>query len=226
MKNNLSIFKIIVISYLFLLTGCSKDDKPPDPVSDIEGNTYRTIKIGSQIWMGENLKTTKFNDGTEIGLTEDVVKWGTLTSAGYCWYNNDMASFRDLYGALYNGYAVSNGNLCPAGWHIPEKQEWQVLTGFLGDSAKAGGKLKEAGTTHWLSPNKGADNSTGFTALAAGIRYLEGTFASSSSYTSFWSVTELSPDDEWFTSLYFGDAALTMDHKNKKYGFSIRCIKD
>jgi uncharacterized protein (TIGR02145 family) len=226
MKNGLSILKVMVVGSLLLSNGCSKDEKDPDPVIDIEGNIYKTRKIGSQIWMAENLKATKFNDGVEITLTEDTHGWGSSSSPGYCWYFNDAGTFKDIYGALYNGYAVSQGNLCPAGWHIPAKQEWLTLREFLGDTAKAGGKMKETGTAHWLAPNKGADNSSGFNALPAGIRYLEGTFASESSYTSFWSFTEASSEEYWCTSLYFADAVLNIDHRNRKYGFSIRCIKD
>ena len=97
---------------------------------------------------------------------------------------------------------------------------------FLGDSLKGGGNLKEAGTAHWLSPNKGADNSSGLTALGAGIRYFEGTFASILSYTCIWSATQFAYDDGWYTGLYFNDSAFSIDHRNKKNGFSVRCLKD
>jgi len=98
---------------------------------------------------------------------------GNLTTPGFCWYNNDSVSFKETYGALYNGYTINTWNICPAGWHVPEKQEWLTLRDFLGDSLTGGGKLKETGTSHWLSPNTGADNSSGFTALGGGIRYFE-----------------------------------------------------
>jgi len=226
MKNKISSLIFILAAFSLFPPGCSKEKKPDIPLSDIEGNTYKTVKIGTQVWMAENLKTTRFNDETDIPLISENTAWGKLTTPGYCWYNNDASSFKNTYGALYNGYAVSTGKLCPAGWHVPEKEEWQALRDFLGDSLTAGGKLKETATAHWLSPNKGADNSTGFTAVGGGIRYFEGTFASFLSYASLWSATEVTNDDYWYTGLYFDDAAFTINHRNRKHGFSVRCIKD
>lgn len=226
MKRKIPIIVLIVLTFFSLSTGCTKEEKPPDPVTDVEGNIYKTVKIGTQVWMAENLRTTKYNDGTDITLTPGSSQWNNLSSAGYCWYDNDEPSFKELYGALYNGYTVVTGKLCPDGWHIPEKQEWTVLREFLGDSVKAGGKMKEAGTVNWQSPNKGADNSSGFTAVAAGIRYFEGTFSSNQSFTSMWSATDASQGELWCTSLYFADATLSLNHRSKKYGFSVRCIKD
>jgi uncharacterized protein (TIGR02145 family) len=105
-------------------------------------------------------------------------------------------------------------------------EEWQALRNFAGDTLKGGGKLKEAGTGHWRTPNKGADNSLGFTALAGGFRYFNGSFASILNYTGFWSSTETGSQDQWFAGLYYGDASFTIDHRNKTYGFSVRCVKD
>jgi uncharacterized protein (TIGR02145 family) len=226
MEKKFSIFTVILVILALFSTGCRKDENSSDPLADIDGNSYKTVKIGSQVWMVENLKTTRFNDGTDIPLTNDATAWSNLTTPGYCWYNNDPVTFKDPYGAIYNGFTVAAGKLCPTGWHVPEKEEWLVLREFLGDTLQGGGKLKEAGTAHWLSPNKGADNSTGFTALGAGLRYFEGTFASVLSYTCFWSATATPDDDQWYTGLYFGDAAFITDHRNKKHGFSVRCLKD
>jgi uncharacterized protein (TIGR02145 family) len=226
MKDKISTFILFLAVFAYFLTGCKKADKPPDPVSDIEGNTYKTVKIGTRIWMAENLKTTKLSDGTDIPLITEAASWSDLATPGFCWYNNDPVSFKDTYGALYNGYSVVTGKLCPDGWHVPELAEWQALSEFLGDSLKGGGKLKEAGIIHWLSPNKGADNSSGFTALGAGLRYFEGTFASLLSYTCIWSATVTATDNEWYTGLYFNDTAFIIDHKNKKHGFSVRCLKN
>lgn len=226
MKKRISTYILLLAVFTLFFNGCKKENKPPDPLSDIEGNTYKTVKIGSQIWMAENLKTTSFKDGTDIPLITDANAWGNLTTPGYCWYNNDAASFKETYGALYNCYTVSTGNLCPAGWHVPEREEWQALRDFLGDSLTGGGKLKEAGIAHWLTPNKGADNSSGFTAVGAGIRYFEGTFTSVLSYTSLWTASGESNDDEWYAGLYFADATFIMDHRNKKHGFSVRCLKN
>jgi uncharacterized protein (TIGR02145 family) len=224
MRIKVSTFILLLITLFF--PGCRKDEKPADPVTDIDGNPYKIISVAGQVWMSENLKTTKLNDGTDISLIADKDVWNNLTTPGYCWYNNDAAAYKDTYGALYNSYTIATGKLCPAGWHIPEVKEWRELREHLGDSVKAGGRLKEAGTSHWLSPNRGADNSSGFTALPSGIRYFEGTFASLLTYTSFWSATNVSGNETWSIGLYYAEPGLTIQHKNKKYGFSVRCLKD
>jgi uncharacterized protein (TIGR02145 family) len=224
-KVKIPLHVLILAGLLTIMTGCRKEDKPLDPVVDIDGNAYKTVNINSRIWMNENLRTTRYNDGRDIPLTADADNWNNLVSDGFCWYNND-ASNKDTYGALYNGYAIVTGNLCPAGWHVPSIEEWRELSTVLGDSATAGGKMKEAGTDHWLSPNKGADNSSGFNGLPSGIRYFEGTFTSIQTYTAIWSSTESVGDDLWSAGLYYAESGLTMNHKSKKYGFSVRCIKD
>jgi uncharacterized protein (TIGR02145 family) len=221
--------QILVLGFILfvcLTNGCKKDDNNTGPVSDTEGNNYSTVKIGNQVWMAENLRATRLNDGTAIPLTSDADTWRNLTSPSYCWYNNDEASFKDTYGALYNGYTISTGKICPTGWHVPAKEEWLTLTGVLGDSLTAGGKLKESGTEHWFSPNKGADNSSGFTALPSGIRYFEGTFASKTYISCFWISTDISADEEWYAGVSYADAAATLNHRNKRHGFSVRCLKD
>jgi uncharacterized protein (TIGR02145 family) len=218
---------ILILGVLALITfSCKKEEKPPDPVTDIDGNKYKTVRIGTQIWMAENLKTTLFNDGSEILLVPNSSDWKKLTTPGYCWYNNDIASNKEIYGALYNGFAVTTGKLCPTGWHIPTNDEWQQLLDFSGDTVTGGGKLKEAGTTHWSSPNRGSTNSTGFAALPAGIRYFEGSFTAIFYFTGFWSSTDMGIDYESFLSLYFGDATVTINHVSKNHGLSVRCIKN
>lgn len=219
-------YYLLLILTFSILSGCTKEEKPSLPVADVEGNIYKTVKIGTQIWMAENLRSTKYTDSTSIPLISGSAQWNNLTNDGYCWYDNDKVSFPESYGALYNGYTVVTGKLCPEGWHVPEKEEWLILRDFLGDSTKAGGKLKEAGLINWQSPNKGADNSTGFTSVAAGIRYFEGTFSSNQSYTSMWSASDANQGELWCTSLYFADATFSLNHRSKKYGFSVRCIKN
>ena len=122
--------------------------------------------------MAENLKTTKYRDGTSIPLVTENTAWLNLTTPGYCWYNNDAAHYKSTYGALYNWYVLnagSNGwkNVCPTGWHVPTDAEWTTLTTYLGGESIAGGKLKETGTSHWLSPNTVATNETGLHTLRA-----------------------------------------------------------
>jgi uncharacterized protein (TIGR02145 family) len=220
-------FILIPVSLLLLISGCNKEsEKPPDPVTDIEGNIYKTIKAGSQIWMAENLKSTLLNDSTEIPLVTDSLKWRNLTTPGYCWYNNDDLTNRETYGALYNGYTVSSGKLCPAGWHVPIAGDWQLLSEFLLDSLSGGGKLKESGTIHWMSPNKGATNASGFTALPSGIRYFDGSFTAIQYYTGIWTASESGSESENYLGLYYKDASLTFGTVSKKDGLSVRCVKD
>jgi uncharacterized protein (TIGR02145 family) len=208
------------------LFSCKKDtDSPPGPVTDSEGNTYKTIRAGTQIWMAENLRSTLFNDETEISLITSSATWRDLSAPGYCWYNNDNIS-NEAYGTLYNGFTVNTGKLCPAGWHIPSTEEWQILRGFLTDSISDGGKLKESGTEHWISPNKGATNSIGFTALPSGFRYTDGSFTAIQSYTGFWSASTAGSDSKWFLGLFYQDAAATLTSVSNKYGLSVRCVKD
>lgn len=226
MKIKISSFILSAFILVSLIMGCSKKDNPPGPVTDIEGNIYKTVLVGNQVWMAENLRTSTLADGTEIPEVPDPVGWSELASPGLCWYNNDEVANKDSYGALYNYYTVNSGKLCPADWHVPSRDEWLQMRDVLGDTLTGGGKLKEEGTLHWNSPNTGAVNSTGFTALPAGIRYFEGTFNSASFFTSFWSATESDNNNAWYMSLYYSDAAVVILNTSKKDGFSIRCVKD
>jgi uncharacterized protein (TIGR02145 family) len=161
-------------------------------LSDIDGNVYKTIQIGSQTWMAENLKTTKFSDGTSIPNVTDLSVWDALTSPGYCWCLNNASTYKAVYGALYNWYTVNTGKICPAGWHVPSYDEWNILSTFLGGLDVAGGKLKETGTTHWQSPNEGATNESGFTALPGSMRDVTADFGSGDEigiYGNWWSST-------------------------------------
>jgi uncharacterized protein (TIGR02145 family) len=200
-------------------------------VTDIDLNVYNTVTIGTQIWMAENLKTTKYNDNTEIPLITDNNAWAALTSPGYSWYHNNEASYKTSFGALYNWYTAdfsSNGgkNVCPLGWHVPSVAEWTTLTTFLGGANVAGGKLKETGSTIWTSPNMGANNETGFSALPGGSRDLYGLFSGIGTYGIWWSVTET--DSNYASRIYLdsNDGSAESDNGFKKGGFSIRCLKD
>jgi uncharacterized protein (TIGR02145 family) len=137
-------------------------------VSDIDGNEYKTIQIGSQEWMAENLKTTKYIDGKSIPNVTDFQEWSNLTTDAYCWYKNDSTAYKASYGALYNWFTVNTGKLCPAGWHVPSDAEWTTLFTYLGGTWIAGSKMKEIGITHWNNPNLGATNESGFTAIPTG----------------------------------------------------------
>jgi uncharacterized protein (TIGR02145 family) len=194
--------------------------------SDIEGNIYRTIQIGAQIWMAENLKTTKFYDGAAIPLVTDYVNWVLLSTAGYCWYDNDQAKYKDSYGAIYNWYAVSTGKLCPTGWHVPSDSEWTTLTTYLNGESVAGDKLKEASTIHWLSSNIVPTNESGFTALPGGYRSYDGVFDAITGYGSWWSSTEVSATDAYSRYLNYNSSNVGRYYYEKVNGFSVRCLKD
>lgn len=198
-------------------------------VTDINGNSYNTVTVGTQVWMASNLKTTKYNDGKNIPNVTVDGTWETLTTGAYCWYNNDEATYKATYGALYNWYAVNTGKLCPVGWHVPTDAEWATLSSYLGGESVAGGKLKETGTKHWTSPNTGATNSIGFTALPGGERNQRGTFVIIGNYGFWWSSTEYGThleDYAWARPMgyYLSDAY--RDHSHKTYGFSVRCLRD
>ena len=196
-----------------------------ETVTDIDGNVYNTVTIGTQVWMTSNLKTTKYNDGTVIPLVTNNAEWAALSTPGYSWYNNDEATQKSTYGALYNWYAVNTLKLCPTGWHVPSDAEWTILTTYLGASV-AGDKLKETGTSHWSSPNSGATNATGFTALPGGGRYNDGTFGYLGSYGVWWSSTEFDSGYAWPRGMYYYDSSVGRVYGNKEIGFSVRCVKD
>lgn len=194
-------------------------------VIDIDGNIYNSVTIGTQVWMKENLKVTKYNDGTDIPLVTDNAVWSSLATPGYCWYNNDIVTNKSIYGALYNWYAVNTGKLCPAGWHIPSATEWNTLITELGGESVAGGKLKETGTTHWNSPNNGATNEVGFMALPGGYRSNNGIPYDLGNYSTWWTSTEFNAKGASKTIINYLTSVLS-DSYDKRFGYSIRCVKD
>ena len=193
-----------------------------DSIYDYEGNVYRTVQIGSQTWTAENLRSTRLNDGTDIAFTPESAAWGKLDVPGYCWYNSDSVG----YGALYNWYAVGTGKLCPAGWHVPSDEEWTTITDYLGGQEDAGGKMKEAGTSHWLKPNTGATNESGFTAIPTGYRSYAGGFNSIGSYSFWWTSTEWSSTGAWYRDLYYSYTTIDRSNSHKNSGANVRCVKD
>lgn len=194
-------------------------------VSDIESNVYTTVLIGTQTWMQENLKTTRYNDGTLIPNITDNNAWVNTTNGAYCWYNNDGNTYGNLYGALYNYNAVNTGKLCPLGWHVPTFDDWidlnSYISHFMGGDGQSGGKMKETGTTHWLSPNTGATNESTFTALPAGIMGRE--FSNINTGCGFWIPAMSMPTV--FTLSYNSDSFEPWTYPGFS-GFSVRCVKD
>jgi len=204
-----------------LIVSCKKEDSPiPSTVTDIDGNSYHTTIIGTQVWLVENLKVTKYNDGTDIPL------WANNFSPGYCWYNSDQSNF-NTYGALYNWYAVNTKKICPKGWHVPSEEEWQTLTLYLGGAKTAAYKLKESGTEHWNSPNDGATNETGFTALPGGYNASSG-FILIGSNGLWWSSTEYNifPSNAIVRGMDFYGGLVRYSHAPYSWLLSVRCIKD
>lgn len=183
------------------------------------------MTIGTQVWMVENLKTTKYRDGTSIPNVIDNTTWSNLTSPSYCWYNNDVTN-KNIYGALYNWYTANIDQLCPTGWHVPSDAEWTILISYLGGESIAGDKLKEAGTTHWQSPNTGT-NESGFTALPGGVRSNSGIIGLPvGGYGRFWSATEFNATSAGYLIMNFDAIKVNQTSNLKNFGFSIRCIKD
>lgn len=194
-------------------------------VKDVDGNSYETIKIGSQTWMAENLKTTKFNNGDTISNIEDLAKWINLTTGAFCWYNNDSVSNKDNYGALYNFFAaIDNRNLCPSGWHVPTNAEWDSLDNFLGTNS--GGKIKDATTAFWVSPNRGTTNESNFSALPGGVRLWGGDFYYIGYAGAWWSSTEKNKNSSWYMLLENKSKNIYRSNYSKNFGFSVRCIKN
>ena len=223
----------LVAMILIVTTSCKKTDEP-EPVTDIDGNEYKTVVIGSQTWFMENLKTTRLNNGTAITNVTNLAEWSNLTAPGFCWYDNNESLYKDSYGALYNWYAVETGKLCPQGWHVPSDDEWQQLVMFLdpaaasgfGESAVAGGKLKEKGTAHWLTPNEGATNESGFSALPGGVRLNTHDFLDNGKFGFWWSGTEYSDPLSWNIDMGYNYAIFYRYKSYKTTGESVRCLKD
>jgi len=195
-------------------------------VIDIDGNVYNIVTIGTQTWMTENLRTTRFRNGNNIPHVTDNSAWSSLSTPAYCWNNNDSSAYAHIYGALYNWYAVSAGNLCPEGWHVPTDGQWTTLTNYLGGENVAGGKMKEAGTEHWNSPNTGATNESGFTALPGGARSTDGSYGAHGEFAFFWSATQSFGAMAYYRLLRFNQSNADRFEYNKRYGLSVRCLKD
>jgi uncharacterized protein (TIGR02145 family) len=204
----------------------SDENTSGDTLTDSDGNNYGMVTIGTQVWMDENLKTTKYKDNSSIPLVTDNTDWSNLVSPGYSWYNNDASSNKATYGALYNWHTVNTGKLCPTGWHVPTDDEWRTLTSYLGGEAVAGGKLKEAGTSHWLSPNLGATNESGFTAVPGGARNIDGQFLELGTNGYWWSSTAHDATHAWYHDMVSDDQWVNRFNYYKGLGFSVRCIKD
>ncbi len=239
-KPNISISMLLLMGvFLVFSSSCEKDadDNPTNgkstamfnpnvsygKMTDQDGNVYKTVTIGTQTWMAENLRTTVYNDGTFIPNVTDNNEWSQLTTGAYCNYNNSISTDTiATYGRLYNWHAINTGKLAPVGWHIPTDDEWATLSIYLNYYS---GKLKEEGTIHWTSPNTGATNETGFTALPGGGRGSDGIFFDIS-YKSYWLSATLYIDGPLYRCIENSSNFINSSYTHQKVGFSVRCVKD
>ena len=226
----------LFVSGLILLffTGCKKDEEensgsptPVTTVTDIDGNVYHTVTIGTQTWLVENLKTTKYRNGDAIQNVTDANDWTNLSTGAWCYYNNDNLN-NTTYGKLYNYYAVADSrNICPVGYHVPSTAEWQVLVDFLGGASIGGGKLKETGTTHWQTPNADATDTYGFKSLPGGVRWgTIGSFAELGNVCFFSSSNQYDSEFSILYQLFYNTAQINNGNGTKRNGISVKCIKD
>jgi uncharacterized protein (TIGR02145 family) len=198
----------------------------PTSITDIDGNVYQTVIIGNQVWLKENLKTTKYRNGDLISNVPIELDWAGLSTGAYSFYSNNSSN-NTIYGSLYNWFAVNDSRkIAPTGWHIPSEAEWTILQNFLGGELSAGGKLKETGLAHWQSPNEGATNETGFTALPGGYRDITGSFSNLGYKGVWWSASEKSSNTAYALFTYAEGTQLHGEPNEKRIGFSIRCIMD
>lgn len=221
-----------------------------DMVMDADGNIYRTVKIGDQVWMSENLKSTMYADKTPVPFVKDSAQWFHFTreSLGYCWYEN-VETHGYAYGALYSWPAATrafNGistieegvqGICPDGWHLPSDDEWKELEMYLGmtreeaDAIKwrgsdQGGRLKQEGIEHWKKPNSGASNEVGFNALPGGYRHGSAEFKDISETARFWTSTQNGYGYVWYREVDFDRSDVYKDFSGVYRGHSVRCVKD
>ena len=224
-----------VVALILVITGsCKKDEEESGTITDSDNNVYTSITIGNQVWMVENLKTTKLSDGTPIqNITGDITWYQSFTPA-YCWYGNEI-TYKSEYGALYNWHAVNSGKLCPAGWHVPTNVEWAELVNYVGGVDVAGSKLKEVGIIHWRDTNEGATNEYGFTALPGGFRSIglgDAGFFSIGYSGWYWTSTEM-PNFEYegYHAAYNWQMENYRPHCVESTlweieGLSVRCLKN
>ena len=194
-------------------------------ISDVDGNSYKTVTIGTQTWMAENLKVTKYNDGTALSNISNLEQLTTLTIPAWCYYNYDVSNNLN-FGKLYNYYTISlsSKNVCPTGWHIPLDAEWRVLINFLGGESVAFDKLKESGNTNWLGKNS-ASNSTLFTALPGGMINVNG-FCGKNYSGYWWTATVINNNFNFWVYSISANNIMNLDNGVKESGYSIRCLKD
>lgn len=219
-----------------LISSCTKDDVDKAMVKDIDGNVYQTITIGSQVWMVENLQTTKYRNGDSIPYISDSMEWSQLSSGGQCIYYNNQ-NFGYLYGRLYNWHAVNDPrNIAPEGWHVPTDAEWTVLETYAANHLGTSGSvaIALASTTNWtkfteengVGNDLSKNNGLGFTALPGGNRYANGKNDDIGDIGCWWSATDADASTAWSRGIYCYYATVSRNFDKKECGLSVRCIKD
>ncbi len=243
-SNWIYLFIIIIITFS-LANSCTKDTTNNDTtpvsftapiafndsltygtVSDFDGNNYKTIVIGTQTWMAQNLSVTHYSNGAAIANVRDNTAWSNLTTGAYCNYNNDV-SLNSKFGKLYNFYTVVDPrNVCPTGWHVPTDSNWIILVNYLKGGDAAGAYIKEAGELHWADPNTGATNDSGFTALPSGYRLYDGTFRYAGYNAEYWTSDIDSMYGAVDRYLEYNSTRVGRVGVLRTHGFSVRCIKN
>ena len=247
MKNTIRISRVIIL--IILIQSCTKDDD--NIIKDADGNVYTSVTVGTQVWMKENLKTTKYNDGTAIPNITDSTEWAALTTGAYCDYSNTLSNSTS-YGRLYNWFAVDNNattkvasnggkNVCPTGWHVPSDAEWTTLTDYLTNNGYGYGGSGDdiaksmAATSGWttygtlgtVGNDQASNNSSGFTALPSGYRDYDGTYFGVGEYSGWWSSSEASSYNTAFNqNVHYVTSIVFNNFGHKTYGASVRCLRD
>jgi len=229
---------LMLVTLMLINSSCQKDNNNSissplfnsnvtyGSVTDYDGNLYKTVVIGTQTWIAENLRNTHYQNGESILEVRDTTTWINLSTGAYCDYNNS-SSIVATYGRLYNWYAVKDSrNIAPNGWHVATEADWEVLTTYLGGESIAGGKLKEIGLTHWQSPNTGATNETGFTGLPGGFCFVDGVSFYMGSIARWWSSTKIDNTSAQGRVMAYNSGEFHIGSYSMLFGLSVRCVKD
>jgi uncharacterized protein (TIGR02145 family) len=213
-----------IVSLFFLLLFNACGTKPPESVTDIDGNSYRTLTVGKKIWTAENLDVSRYRNGEQIPEIRDSEEWAKLTTGAWCWYENNDENGK-TYGKLYNWYAVNDPRgLAPEGWHVATDEDWTALAEALGGNKIAGGRIKAA--RHWKKTD-GEAGKSGFDLLPAGARRdTDGAFVLLEEYSRLWSSTEKDSIRAWGRAVGHFDPVLRRGEAHKRLGFALRCVKN
>ena len=225
---------------LLTFVGCEKEDdtdsvdgttdyssiKYGEGATDIDGNTYQSVTIGTQEWMSENLKTSKYSDGTSIPNITDDTEWSNDTIGACSHYDNDSSQYESTYGKLYNWYAVETGKLCPTGWHVPTDAEWTVLTDYLGTNGHSGAEGTALKATSGWSSNRNGTDAYGWNGLPGGGCSPNGSFHDIGNDGYWWSSSENETSSAWCNDFFGSEQSVIKNENSKKYGNSVRCLRD